>query len=212
MVTYFVIGAVLGAVTGIPIGPVNVAVIDAAYRHTLRRAFGVAAGGAAGDTLFAYLGIVWFGPFISERPLVPPILYIFSGIALVIYGFMSMRSQEIETSASGEAVNSTADARFIGGFVLGAVLIVLNPAALLTWVVIVGTYLADFTPGQGLTCAIGVGAGSLLWFSFVAMMSHKGKNVLGHKMLWVTRTVGLLLMGYGLYSMGRGILLLYRLS
>ena len=38
VISYFVIGAVIGALTGVPIGPVNVAVIESAYRHRLKRA------------------------------------------------------------------------------------------------------------------------------------------------------------------------------
>jgi threonine/homoserine/homoserine lactone efflux protein len=207
---YFLIGALLGAVTGIPIGPVNVAVIDAAYRHSLRRAVGVALGGAAGDTIFAYLGMVWFGPWVASRPLVPPILYVLSGLALLVYGIVTVRSQEIETSASGKPENQE-PGKFLGGFTLGFILIVLNPAALITWVVIVGTYFADITGGEGTACAVGVGCGSLLWFNFVAYLSNKGKNVLGHKMLWVTRTVGVLLIGYGLYSTGKGAWMLFEI-
>jgi arginine exporter protein ArgO len=209
VVTYFLIGALLGAITGIPIGPVNVAVIDASYRHSLRRAVGVALGGAVGDTIFAYLGMVWFGPFINARPLVPPILYILSGIALLVYGFVTVRSQEIETG-SGKPENSD-PGKFLGGFILGFILIVLNPAALITWVVIVGTYFAEITAGEGTSCAIGVGVGSLMWFNLVAYLSNKGKNVLGHKMLWVTRGVGILLIGYGLYSVGKGAWMLFKL-
>ena len=46
---FLLIGIAAGAATGIPIGPVNVAVIDAAYRHTMRRAIAVGFGGAVAD-------------------------------------------------------------------------------------------------------------------------------------------------------------------
>ena len=120
-----------------------------------------------------------------------------------------MRAQELETSASGQPENPD-PGKFFGGFALGAILILLNPAALITWVVIVGTYFSEITGMEGTSCAIGVGFGSLAWFSLVAHLSHKGKNVLGHKMLWVTRTVGVLLIVYGIYSIGRGAYLLYK--
>jgi len=209
VLTYFLIGALLGAITGVPIGPVNVAVIDASYRHSLRRALGVAVGGACGDGLFAYLGVVWFGPFINNHPIVPPILYALSGIALLSYGFVTVRAQELETSASGQSASAN-PGTLLGGFALGFILIVLNPSALITWVVVVGTYFSDISTLEGTTCAIGVACGSLGWFTMVAHLSHKGKNVLGHKMMWVTRTVGVLLILYGTYSMGRGAWLLYK--
>ena len=54
---FILIGVLAGAATGVPIGPVNVAVIDAAYRHTLRRAMAVGLGGACADFLYASLGV-----------------------------------------------------------------------------------------------------------------------------------------------------------
>lgn len=210
VVTYFLIGALLGAVTGIPIGPVNVAVIDGAYRHSLKRAFGVAIGGALGDTVFAYLGAVWVGPYIQSHEIIPPILYLLSGVVLVAYGLITVRAQELETG-TGSGEGNQPSGTFLGGFALGFLLIVLNPAALITWVVIVANYVAGLSMIEGSGFAVGVGCGSLMWFSLVAHLSHRGKNVLGHRMLWITRTVGVLLTGYGLYSIGRGAWGLYQL-
>jgi hypothetical protein len=56
VLSLFLIGIAVGAVTGIPIGPVNVAVIDAAYRHTFRRGVAVGLGGAVGDFCFSLAG------------------------------------------------------------------------------------------------------------------------------------------------------------
>ena len=62
MLTFILIGVAAGALTGVPIGPVNVAVIDAAYRHTLRRAIAVGLGGACADGLYSALGILGVTP------------------------------------------------------------------------------------------------------------------------------------------------------
>jgi threonine/homoserine/homoserine lactone efflux protein len=201
---YFLIGAFLGVITGVPIGPVNVAVIDAAYRHSLRRAFGAAVGGCAGDVLFSYLGLVWVGPYIYSNPIVPPILQLVSGVVLVSYGVVTLRAQELETTATTPKKTEGQPTHFLGGFLVGFALICLNPAALVTWVVVVAPILGKITAGQGSVTAIGVGVGSLAWFSFVAILSHKGKNVLGHRMIIVTRIVGGLLIGYGIYLVGKG--------
>ena len=77
---FFLIGIAAGALTGIPIGPVNVAVIDAAYRHTLRRAIAVGMGGSIADCLYASLGVLGVTPVLKANPSVPPILYAISGV------------------------------------------------------------------------------------------------------------------------------------
>src|SRR5690606_35821460 len=89
------------------------------------------------------------------------------------------------------------------GFVVGFALILMNPAALITWVVIVGSFLVDGTHSQGTAAAIGIGIGSFAWFSTVAYLADKGKRVLGEKAVWVTRIVAILLVLGGLFSFGR---------
>src|SRR5512146_181576 len=86
---FLVIGVAIGALTGVPIGPVNVAVIDAAYRHTLRRAIAVGLGGAIADFVYATLGIVGIGPYLLAYPVLPRILYGLSGVVLIVYGALT---------------------------------------------------------------------------------------------------------------------------
>src|SRR4029079_6402894 len=85
-------GVAAGALTGVPIGPVNVAVIDAAYRHTLRRAIAVGMGGAWADGLYSALGVLGVTPVLRTYPTVPPILYAVSGVVLLVYCFLTARS------------------------------------------------------------------------------------------------------------------------
>src|SRR5687768_2968988 len=84
---FLVIGILAGALTGVPIGPVNVAVIDAAYRHTFRRAIAVGLGGAIADGLYAALGVMGVTPFLRTYPNVLVIIYAVSGVVLLVYGF-----------------------------------------------------------------------------------------------------------------------------
>src|SRR3954454_16892305 len=92
---FLLIGAAAGALTGVPIGPVNVAVIDAAYRHTLRRAIAVGLGGACADFLYSALGTLGVTPVLRSYAIISPILYAVSGIVLLVYGFLTARSQPV---------------------------------------------------------------------------------------------------------------------
>ena len=206
MLSYFFIGAAIGALTGVPIGPVNVAVIDAAYRHTLRRALAVGLGGSIGDGLYALLGILGMGPFLERNPSVPPVLYALSGVVLLIYGVITARSQPIPAVSNEIAAKAIEPSRhFWSGLWLGLALIVLNPAALVTWVVIVGSFMQGVGTSDGLAATLGVACGSLAWFTFVAYLANHGRKLLGGKAVWITRVVGYLLIGYALFSMGRAI-------
>lgn len=207
---FLLIGMAAGAATGIPIGPVNVAVIDASYRHTLRRAIAVGFGGAVADGLYSGLGVMGVTPVLREYPSVPPIMYAVSGVVLLVYGFLTARSQPVAPVAPAEEVETASKSQVMrkemwSGFSVGLLLIVLNPAAIVTWVVIMGQIIPTGTRGEGLACAIGVMIGSFSWFALVAYLTQKGKHVLGDKAAWIPRLVGIALMIYAVYLLAKAV-------
>jgi threonine/homoserine/homoserine lactone efflux protein len=202
---FMLFGVAAGALTGVPIGPVNVAVIDAAYRHTLRRAIAVGMGGACADGLYSALGVLGVTPVLRTYPTVPPILYAVSGIVLLVYGFLTARSRPV-TPTQNEATKDAEPSREMwSGFTLGLALIVLNPAAIVTWVVIMGSIIPDATPINGIMCSLGVVAGSFGWFALVAYLTQKGKHVLGDKAAWIPRVIGVALMVYAVYLIAKAV-------
>ena len=214
MLLFLLIGIAAGAATGIPVGPVNVAVIDAAYRHTIRRAIAVGLGGAVADMLYAGLGVLGVTPMLNNYPSVPPILYAVSGVILLVYGYLTARSQPVQpVVASAEDLDASASHKAIAirremwqGFSVGIALILLNPAAVVTWVVIIGQLIPAVNNNwEGLACAIGVFLGSFAWFSLVAYLTHKGKNVLGEKAAWIPRVIGVGLMVYAVYLIAKAV-------
>ena len=206
---FLVIGVLAGALTGVPVGPVNVAVIDAAYRHTLRRAIGVGMGGACGDGLYSGLGVLGVTPVLRTYPTVEPILYAVSGVVLLVYGFLTARSQPVAPATPMDPTDASHSVHMRRetwqGFRVGLALIVLNPAAIVTWVVIMGSMIPEHNHLEGLSCTVGVLIGSICWFMLVAYLTHKGKNVLGDKAAWIPRVVGIGLMLYAVYLIAKAV-------
>lgn len=203
---FMVYGVLAGAITGVPIGPVNVAVIDAAYRHTLRRAIAVGFGGACADGLYAALGLLGVKPLLIRYPTVPPILYAVSGVVLLVYGFLTARSQPVTPAQHEAPVEAPASGELWSGFSVGLALIALNPAAGVTWVVVImGSIIPETTTINGIACVIGVMVGSFGWFAMVAYLTRKGKHVLGDKAAWIPRVVGVALMVYAVYLIARAV-------
>ncbi|MEZ4360207.1 MAG: LysE family transporter [Kofleriaceae bacterium] len=205
MLAFFLIGFAAGVITGVPIGPVNVAVIDAAYRHTLRRALSVGTGGAIADGLYCILGVAGISPKLHAYPVVPAIMHVVSGLVLVVYGFLTVRSQPVVQAQHEAARAPNVRGEVWSGFKIGVTLIVLNPAALVTWVVVVAKFVPDATYAQGMVTGGGVAIGSFAWFAFVAVLTVKGKRAFGDKARWLPRVVGAALIGYGLYLLGNAV-------
>lgn len=205
MLVFFLIGFAAGALTGVPIGPVNVAVIDAAYRHTMRRAIAVGMGGAIADGLYCALGVAGVTPVLRANPSIPPVLYAVTGVVLFVYGFLTVRTRPVVPVAHEAAHKVTASNETWAGFKIGITLIILNPAAVVTWVVIVGKFVPHATKLDGLVTAAGVVVGSFLWFALVAVLTQKGKSAFGDKALWIPRAVGIALMLYSVYLLSNAI-------
>jgi arginine exporter protein ArgO len=203
---FMLIGVAAGALTGVPIGPANVAVIDAAYRHTLRRAIAVALGAAVADGLYSALGVVLLAPLLHAHPILPPIFYAVSGVLLLVYGFLTARSEPVKPAQHDDAPRPAepSNEMFVG-VVTGLALIVLNPAAIVTWVVIMGSIIPDTTTTNGFFCALGVMVGSFGWFALVAYLTQKGKHVLGEKAAWIPRVIGIALMVYAAWLLVKAV-------
>ncbi|MBC7976182.1 MAG: LysE family transporter [Myxococcales bacterium] len=210
MLKFLLIGIAAGALTGVPIGPANVAVIDAAYRHTMRRAIAIGMGAAIADGLYAALGVLGVTPVLRTYPSVPPILYAVSGVILLVYGFLTARSQPVTPAQTDVVKEAPTRNELWSGFLVGTALIILNPAAIVTWVVIMGSIIPESAADEsttlnGIFCALGVMAGSFGWFALVAFLTQKGKNVLGDKAAWIPRVVGMALMVYAVYLIAKAV-------
>ena len=151
-------------------------------------------------------------PVLRDYPSIPPIMYAVSGVVLLVYGFLTARSQPVTPAATEPTADQSVASASVAmrkemwsGFSVGLLLIVLNPAAIVTWVVIMGQIIPTGTRVEGLACAIGVMIGSFSWFALVAYLTQKGKSVLGDKAAWIPRLVGIALMLYAVYLLGKAV-------
>jgi arginine exporter protein ArgO len=209
VLTFLAIGFVIGLLTCIPIGVANVAVIDAAYRHNLARAIAVGLGGAIADGVYSALGIFGLGPVLERNPIVPPILYAVSGVVLIIYGIIILRAPPILPAAAEAQLPVSRNEHITTGLIVGLLATLLNPSAVVTWVVIVGSYASGVDTYSGLAWVTGIVVGSFVWFVIVAYLADHGKRVLSGHAIWMTRIVALLVAGYGLFSIGRAVRFLF---
>jgi arginine exporter protein ArgO len=164
--------------------------------------------------LYSGLGVIGVTPVLNTYPSVPPILYAVSGLILLVYGFLTARSQPVQPAlVPHEDLDASASHKAIAirremwqGFSVGIALILLNPAAVITWVVLIGHLIPPIDNNwQGLACAVGVFCGSFGWFALVAYLTHKGKNILGDKAAWIPRVIGIGLMCYALWLIAKAV-------
>lgn len=198
MLGHLVTGLVLGVVTGLPIGMVNVTIVDAARRLGPGRAIGIGLGGAVADTIHVGLAFAGIGALLRQYQDVAPTLHAVSGAILVVYGCVLWRSPApLARPDAGRARD------FGRGAALGLSITLPNPAALAAWIVVVGALMPDAGPGQAVAAALGVGAGGFAWFSLLSYLARRGRDIAAPRAQWLGRAFAAVLVGYGVFSLAR---------
>lgn len=188
-------GFLVGFAAGIPIGPVNAAVIDAAMRHCVRTAFAIGLGGALVDFVYSQLAVIGLGTVFAAYPLLKHASLAVGGVGLVVYGARTARPRELPPEGTSVPPGQSLGA----AFATGVLLTLLNPAALVFWLLVAGATLTDLTRLEALVAGLGIFIGCSAWFLGVAWLAHRGKRLLGERALWIPRTIGAALVVYGCY-------------
>ena len=155
------LGFGLGVVTGMPLGVINVALVDAATSGRARFAVGLGLGSALADSVHAALAFAGVGRLVTAAPVVTRGLAIGAAAAIVAYAITAWRQRRIPTT------KDRADRR-ARGLATGIALTLPNPGALAAWVAVAAALWPDARPLDAIAVAAGVGTGSALWFTALA--------------------------------------------
>ncbi len=191
------LGFGLGVVTGMPLGVINVAIIDAAAGKHVRHASGIAVGGAAADAVHASLAFVGVGRAVTSHPEWIRALAIAAAMVIVSYAAVAWR-RHLGAHRDG--------ARTPGGFgrgaLIGAALTLPNPGALGAWVAVATAVWPGATSPVGLVIGGSVGLGSALWFTLLARGVSRIRA--DHAAVrWIPRIALVLLVGFAIVGLVR---------
>lgn len=183
LVAALALGVGLGAITGMPLGVINVAIVDAVIAHERRHARGLALGGALADathTLLAYAGL---GRLVTARPQYARWLAIGAAIAIIAFAIAAWRRRHLarangeraaeSASTSAPTPATSTDTPLVRGIVSGIALTLPNPAALAAWVAVAAMTWPDASIAVAIAMALGVGIGSAAWFTMLGRLVAK---------------------------------------
>ena len=153
------LGLTLGVVTGMPIGVVNAAIVDAATRGDTRFATGIGVGGALADTVHSSLAFAGVGHLIDQHPGWTRGMAI--AAAIVIGGYTIVAALQ-HRSPRPPARRTTS------GVVTGVLLTMPNPAPLGAWAAIASAVWPTIDLAPALVVGASVGVGSAAWFTLLA--------------------------------------------
>jgi len=166
------LGLALGVITGLPLGVMNVAVVDASVAGHRRYAIGLGLGGAVADTVHSLLAFVGVAQLVTERPDVVRLLAIVAAIVIAGYAVLAWPRYRGRT-VDADAPSSVPAPSLARGIPAGIALTLPNPGALAAWVAIAAALWPHAEVGEAIGTGLGVGIGSAAWFALLAHLVSK---------------------------------------
>jgi threonine/homoserine/homoserine lactone efflux protein len=189
-------GAVLGFVVSVPVGPVNLTVINTALRRGFLRAFLAGIGAVCADTLYA-TAMMAGHTAILDKPAVRQAMQITSIVVITIFGIRQLLFKEEKFEARDEARAEKVDERWHHprAFLLGFILTISNLSLVIVWATLSSLLFERewVTPelSSRMMCSAGVFAGGAAWFTLLAFsVSRAHRRVKPRTLTLLVRSCG----------------------
>jgi threonine/homoserine/homoserine lactone efflux protein len=204
-------GFVSGFLVSIPVGPVNVTIVNEGVQTGFPKAFLIGLGSVIMEVIYCAIGFAGFAGFFDFK-VARAALELSSFVLMLFLGLKYMLARAlpenppIEQQIERRLHPHTA---FMVGFVRTAG----NPAILLLWVTLAAAFSAhewvQNTAPSKFFCVLGVGLGALFWFTLLSFCVSLGHQRLSNRtLLTLSKISGASLLLVALFTGGRLVILL----
>ena len=200
---YILWGVLIGIIVAAPMGPVNILCIRRTLTHGPMNGFVIGMGAALADTIFgaiAAFGLAGVTHLLNSYSLWVELI---GGLVLLAVGFRIWNSHPHLTETNDDTRDRIKAS--VGAFLLT----ITNPMTILGFVAIfAGLGLGNMAkaPLNGVMLVAGVLLGSALWwFVLTEGVAHMKKKLTDDHLLWINRGCGVVVLGFGLWALGKNI-------
>ena len=188
----FIEGFLLGMGAAIPLGPINILIMNRALRE-YKSAVSIGAGALSADTVYLVLILLGIATFFNQ-PTIVNILGVLGGLFLLYMSYLIFKSRHQALTTKDQYIGSK---RLISYYIQGFTLTFVNPYTVAFWLSIAGyTTLKDLDPFStifGMFCAI------FLWITLMPYVVHRSKHKISQKVsFYLSLISALILLGFGL--------------
>ena len=182
-------GFLSGLLLSIPVGPINVTIINEGARRGFRWAALIGAGAVAMEVIYCFVAFTGFASFFS-RGYVKAVMELSSFVFMLYLGLKFLLAKSVLPPAPLLSGDGPARPRFEerveekfhphSAFMTGFVRVLGNPGVLVFWIILAANFISrewvtpDW-PGK-LACVAGVAGGTSLWFvglSWAVSLGHR---------------------------------------
>ncbi|MFO1501512.1 MAG: LysE family transporter [Verrucomicrobiota bacterium] len=172
-----VIGVVSGFLISIPVGPINLAIINEGAKRGFKWGVLIGFGAIAMDIIYCGVAFAGFSGLFSTR-LLRATIELLSFLALIYLGVKYLQATNLPaTTKSVEMVEHKLHPHT--AFMIGFVRVLGNPAVLLFWITLSASFMShewiDDTWTTKAACVVGMATGAFAWFvllSFLVSLGH----------------------------------------
>lgn len=171
-------GFISGILLSVPVGPINVTIINEGARRGFIWAALIALGAISADLFYCTLAFTGFASFF-QKGLVKAAMELTSFVFLLYLGVKFLKAKTIQTTNKiEERIEEKLHPH--SAFMIGFVRVIGNPGVLLLWMLLAANFLSrDWVQPEGPTkffCIFGTSAGAGLWFlglSYAVSRGHR---------------------------------------
>lgn len=184
LVTLFV-GLVSGLLVSIPVGPVNITIVNEGTRRGFVWAFCISLGAVTMEVIYCSIGFAGFSELFDSK-------WMRATMELITFLLMAFLGAKFLLMHDMPLTNKTADRvehrlRPHTAFMIGFVRVLGNPNVLLGWITLSATFVAhEWVQPVRLSkiiCVSGVGVGALVWFFILSYLVSRAHGKFSPKTL-----------------------------
>lgn len=203
MITSFIQGFILGLGAAVPLGPINILIMNAALSNN-KKGTAIGLGAMSADILYLLLLLFGIINFLNH-PTILNIIGLFGSAFLLYMAYLIFkgRNSNIQTKKEESSINSKRS--YMKLYVSGFILTFLNPYTIAFWVSVAGfassSGLDPMITVFGLFCAIG------LWVTLMPYFVYKSKHKISQKVAFYIAIGSSMILAFFAFSTALKILL-----
>jgi threonine/homoserine/homoserine lactone efflux protein len=178
-------GFISGVLLSIPVGPVNLTIMNEGARRGFFHAAMISLGAVAMETVYCLLAFTGFASFF-EKGLVKAAMELLSFVFMLFLGLKFILARNIAAPTHLTHATDEIEERIEkklhphSAFAIGFVRVMANPGVFLFWIILAANFISrEWVEPNGrgkLACIAGVAIGTGLWFfglSYAVSLGHK---------------------------------------
>jgi L-lysine exporter family protein LysE/ArgO len=211
-------GFISGMLLSIPVGPINLTIMNEGARRGFAWAALIGLGATLMEVLYCILAFTGFSTLL-DQPFIKAAMELFSFVFMLVLGvrFLLARSvaAPLHLHAAVDRLDATVETRLRphSAFWTGFVRVMANPGVLLFWIVLAASFLSrgwvQDSAASRAACIMGVTLGVGLWFLGLSWIVSRGHGKLSERtLLRMERGSGVLLL---LVALGHAVVIINQL-